>query len=96
MRQQAVEDAAPIAHVDVGGIREVGEVGLLDAIAIEDGDQRVDASLAGPQDQRVDQREDGGVGADAQREHEHGDGRECRLLSKQTEAVPEVLEHTKQ
>ena len=96
VRHQAVEDAAPIAQVDVGGIREVGELGLLDPIAIEDGEERVDASLAGPQDQRVDQREDGGVGADAQREHEHGNGRECRLLAKQTHAVPEVLQHTKQ
>ena len=45
------------------------------------------------QQHAVDDAEDGGVGADAEREHEHDDHGEARGLEEETEGLAEVSEH---
>jgi hypothetical protein len=44
-----------------------------------------------PQQDRVDDAEDGGVGADAEGQRRDGDGREGAMLAEQTETMPDVL-----
>jgi hypothetical protein len=44
-----------------------------------------------PQDQAVEDRKQGRVRADAERERQHGDGREARIPSYLAEAVPEIV-----
>ena len=62
---------------------------------------KTDASVAGsvdgnrPQQHGVDQAEDGGVGADAERERKRGDGGEAGLLASSRRRVTEVLKHGK-
>ena len=41
----------------------------------------------------VDEAEDGGVGADAERQREHGDGREPGALGQHAQAVAQILKH---
>src|SRR5262249_49070896 len=45
-----------------------------------------------PQHDAVDDAEDGGVGADAERERENGEQREAGTLAQPPERVPQVLE----
>ena len=42
---------------------------------------------------RVHEAEDRGVGADAERQREHGDGREARALGQHAQAVAQILKH---
>ena len=46
-----------------------------------------------PEQDRVDQAEDSGVGADAKRKRQHGDRREPRTLDEQTGGVLDVVKH---
>ena len=76
--EEALKHAAAVAQVQIGGIGEIVEVRRFDAIAIEDRDQRIDPSLPGLQDQRVDDRKDRGVGADAERQDADRNGGKSR------------------
>ena len=58
------------------------------------GEQRETAGIAHgqrAQDEAVEDREQGRVRADAERERQHGDGREARIPGDLAEAVPQIL-----
>ena len=91
MRHHALEHVAAVAEVGVGWIRKAAvQIGLR-AVLVEDADELADASRHRLQQQRVDEREDRGVGADPQREHADRDGGESRRTTEQTKAVAEIL-----
>ena len=87
---EAVEDLVPVAIVD-----EVSEVGgRADALAAAgaDDDEPVrffDRQL--PDEDFVDQAEDGRIGADADGQREHGDGGKARSFEQHARAVSQVL-----
>ena len=61
-------------------------------VAVPDEDQPVGVRIRQRPEQRlVEQAEDRGVGADAQRERQDGDEREDRLLAERPEGEAEVL-----
>ena len=92
VRHQAVEDVVAVAEIGVGGVREAAiHVGLR-AVLVEHADQLADPSRHRLQQQRVDDGEGGGVGADAQPEHEHGDGGKAGRPEKKAEAVTQILQ----
>jgi hypothetical protein len=43
------------------------------------------------QNHGVDDAEDSGIGADAEREHQYRDGRKARIQHEQPDAVPQIL-----
>jgi len=90
--QQVAEHAPALTQVSVVGIREgaiaVGTFGAL-AIAVHQLVGPVDDE--GSKEEPIDQTEDGGVDTDAQRQHEHGDAREPRVLRQHAGAVSDVL-----
>src|SRR5439155_13692389 len=80
----------------------VGEVRIGRAAALDPGALHVAPQLDEPigiaireraDAHRIDQAEDCGVAADADREREDGDEREARRLAKRTQRIPDVLPH---
>ncbi len=89
-----VEAPGPVAQVDVVGIRKaaIAEAGI--ARLAEYGDHFAGAGhRQRPEDQPVGDAEHRGVGADANRDRQDGDGREARVLHQHPEAVLEVSNH---
>ena len=89
------------AREEIGLLRPIGEIQERD-VAVGNPRRRisafeVDDAFRGRERQRteenaVDQAEDGGVGADAEPERDHGDGREAFILEKHSDSVTDVLE----
>ncbi len=92
--QDAREDVGAVAHVDKVGVREAPVVVGTRAVLAVDADDLTRRALGGqrPEQQLVDQREHGAVGADAEREHDDRDGGETGPARHDTEAVAQILE----
>ena len=93
----AAETAVVVPNVDVARVRESAiPIGPGVVVAVDPDDlARALAARQRSEEERVDQREDRGVRADAQGEHQDGRQREPRVLEQETEAVARVLEQVR-
>ena len=86
---EAVRLLPPVEEVGGGdglfGVADVAMIGLRDdrePIDVGEGE--------GVEDQRVDDAEDGGVGAETQRERQHDDGARRRALHHRAHRIPQI------
>ena len=93
VRGEMRERAAGLAHVDEAGIRERAIAALGRAVLAEEADDLTRRIGAGqrPDHQAVDDAEDAGVDADAERQDADGGEREARMLEEKARAVAKVL-----
>ena len=93
--EHAGKDLVVVPEIAIHRVRQLGAVAHAAAVALGVRGAHLD-QLAGPRDwQRaqhdlVHQREDGGVGGDAERHRQHGDGGEQRHLAEAPDGVPQV------
>ena len=93
VRGEMGERPARLAHVDEAGIREGAIAAFGRAVLAEEADDLTGRVGAGqrPDHQAVDDAEDPGVDADAERQHADRGQREARMLEKKARAVAKVL-----
>ena len=92
---ERVERSLPRAQIDEipDGDELLGDAGPAVAVLEEHQPIRVGIGQR-PEQRRVDHREDGDVGADAERQREDGGERESRLADEQPQGVTDVMERT--
>ena len=93
VRGEVRERSARVAHVDKAGIGEGAIAALGRAVLAEHADDFTRRVSAGerPDHQAVDDAEDAGVDADAERQHADGGQREAGMLEEKASAVAKVL-----